>query len=135
MHRKLFATLDIDLGQRLNVGQTEQGLFKIIPITGGTVTGKLTGRVLPFGGDFNHKYDSRFSRAHARYLIECNDELIYVDNEANIDKKKDSFTHLHFISDKNGNFSDLNYRTFNGKIVDGNDTHVLIEVYEVTDYA
>lgn len=135
MHSELFATLEVELGPRLNVGHTDQGFFKIIPIIGGTITGKLNGKIVPFGGDFNHRYDDRFSKAHALYLLKCNEELIYVDNQADIDKKTSSFTHLRFVADKNGNYHDLNYRTFNGKIVEGDDAHVLIEVYEVMDLA
>ena len=42
----------VTLGSSLSVGASKRGTRNIIPIAGGTVTGRLTGSVLPGGGDY-----------------------------------------------------------------------------------
>lgn len=133
MHNEFFLKMNIKLGEPLVIGQTDQGLFKVIPIIGGNFRGKLTGKVLAFGGDFNYRYDDCYSQAHARYILECEKECLYVDNTIAVDKNKSLLTHLHFTCDKNGKFGDFNYRTFLGKLISGDKESVIIEVYEVKD--
>lgn len=41
-----------ELGPAQALGDTPQGNRKIVPVLGGTVTGRLAGRVLPGGGDW-----------------------------------------------------------------------------------
>jgi hypothetical protein len=46
------ASLQVDVGPPLEIGETPAGLRRIIPITGGRVSGPLfSGRVLPGGAD------------------------------------------------------------------------------------
>jgi hypothetical protein len=40
------------LGPAQALGPTPQGERRIVPVTGGTVTGRVTGRILPGGGDW-----------------------------------------------------------------------------------
>ncbi len=45
-------TETVTLGSSLSVGASKRGTRNIIPITGGTVTGRLTGKVVPGGADY-----------------------------------------------------------------------------------
>jgi hypothetical protein len=45
-------TETVTLGQSLSVGASKRGTRNIIPITGGTVSGRLTGSVVPGGADY-----------------------------------------------------------------------------------
>ncbi len=42
-------TESVALGSSISVGQSKRGNRNIIPITGGTVTGKIKGKVVPGG--------------------------------------------------------------------------------------
>ncbi len=44
--------LTAELGRAQALGPTPQGDRKIVPVLGGTVTGRFAGRILPFGGDW-----------------------------------------------------------------------------------
>ena len=64
------------------VGKSELGYFRSIPITGGTVSGKVSGKILPGGFDWNTCYggqtdqDSTLKNMEARYLIQTDDGVI-----------------------------------------------------------
>jgi Protein of unknown function (DUF3237) len=64
-------------------GLNSRGKRRIIPITGGTVTGKVTGKVLPGGADFQIVVSETTADLDARYMIELdNGEHIFVQNRA-----------------------------------------------------
>ena len=78
-------TPPIEAGQV--IGLNSRGRRRIIPITGGTVTGpKLQGRVLPGGADFQIVVSDTCADLDARYLIALDGEYagehIYVVNRA-----------------------------------------------------
>lgn len=50
-------------------GVNSRGLRRIIPITGGSVTGRLRGRVLPGGADFQIAVSDTLAELDARYLL------------------------------------------------------------------
>ena len=63
------------LGGSISIGATKRGSRNIIPITGGTTTGKVTGKILPGGADF------QLSGIDARYTFSTNDgEFIIIRN-------------------------------------------------------
>lgn len=65
------------------VGLNSRGKRRIIPITGGKVTGKVTGKVLPGGADFQIVVSETTADLDARYMIELdNGEHIFVQNRA-----------------------------------------------------
>jgi len=69
----------VNIGGSLSVGASKRGNRNIIPITGGTATGRVKGVVLPGGGDFQ-LLDSGFM-LDARYTMKSDDgELILVRN-------------------------------------------------------
>ncbi|GEK23611.1 DUF3237 family protein [Cellulomonas xylanilytica] len=62
-------TIDALLGPVVDVGQTPTGHRRVIPIIGGTVSGGLTGTVLPGGADWNLARPDGSTELWARYEI------------------------------------------------------------------
>jgi hypothetical protein len=73
-------TENVTLGASQSVGATKRGGNRnIIPITGGTLTGKITGKVLPGGADYQNLANPATIDAH--YLWQTSDgEVIIVRN-------------------------------------------------------
>ena len=76
--------LEVEVGAPVEIGSTPAGLRRIIPITGGAVSGPLmTGRILPGGADFQLIRTETETLAEARYVLESDQgERVYVDNRA-----------------------------------------------------
>ena len=65
------------------IGLNSRGRRRIIPITGGTVSGKLNGKVLAGGSDFQIVVSDTSADLDARYMLELdNGEHIFVQNRA-----------------------------------------------------
>ncbi len=74
-----FITEAVSLGASQSVGASKRGSRNIIPITGGTVTGNLTAKILPAGADYQNL--SNPMTIDARYLWQTDDgEIIIVRN-------------------------------------------------------
>ncbi|HEX6271670.1 MAG TPA: DUF3237 domain-containing protein, partial [Polyangiaceae bacterium] len=72
-------TENVTLGSSLSVGASKRGTRNIIPITGGTVTGRFTGSILPGGADY--QLIGSPTTLDARYVLRSNDgELVLVRN-------------------------------------------------------
>jgi hypothetical protein len=70
---------NVTLGASQSVGATKKGNRNIIPITGGTITGKITGKVLSGGADYQNLANP--ATIDARYLWQTSDgEVIIVRN-------------------------------------------------------
>ncbi|NBS09190.1 MAG: DUF3237 domain-containing protein [Betaproteobacteria bacterium] len=77
--------LAVTIGAAVEVGMTPAGLRRMIPITGGTVTGpQLNGRLLPGGADFQLILSNGTqANLDARYVIELDDGArVFVQNTA-----------------------------------------------------
>lgn len=77
--------LVVEIGAALDVGQTAMGMRRVIPITGGTVTGPLLqGHILPGGADFQLIVDGgRQAHLDARYVLALQDgSCVFVHNTA-----------------------------------------------------
>ena len=76
--------LEVEVGPPVEVGTTPGGVRRVIPITGGTVSGPLmTGRILPGGADFQLIRTETETVADAKYVLESDrGELVYVQNLA-----------------------------------------------------
>lgn len=75
----LLITENVTLGTSQSVGATKAGNRNIIPITGGTLGGKITGKVLPGGADYQNLANP--PTIDARYLWQTSDgEVIIVRN-------------------------------------------------------
>lgn len=75
--------IDVELRQAIEVGSTYLGHRRVIPITGGRVTGeRLRGRILPGGADWNVIRPDGVTHIWARYEIEADDgAIISITNE------------------------------------------------------
>lgn len=75
--------LEVEVGAPVEIGRTPAGLRRVIPITGGTVSGLFDGRVLPGGTDFQLLRTGTETVADAKYVLESDQgELVYVQNLA-----------------------------------------------------
>lgn len=76
--------LEVEVGTPVEIGRTPAGLRRVIPITGGTVSGPLmTGRIVPGGADFQVIRTETETVADAKYVLESDrGELVYVENLA-----------------------------------------------------
>lgn len=74
--------LRVEIGEPIAIGETGDGARRIIPITGGTVTGAVEGEVLPAGADFQLFREERPIEVVAKYAFETDDgDRVYVENE------------------------------------------------------
>jgi hypothetical protein len=65
------------------MGLNSRGKRRIIPITGGKVSGQVNGKVLPGGADFQIVVSETTADLDARYMLELdNGEHIFVQNRA-----------------------------------------------------
>lgn len=72
-------TEQVGIGSSLSVGASKYGNRNVIPITGGTVSGRVTGSVVNAGADY--QLIGGTTTLDARYLLESNDgEIIIVRN-------------------------------------------------------
>lgn len=77
----VFVATPIEAGQV--TGLNSRGRRRIIPISGGNVTGKLSGTVLPGGADFQIVVSDTCADLDARYLLQLdNGEHVFVMNRA-----------------------------------------------------
>jgi len=68
-------TENVSLGSSISIGASKRGSRNIIPITGGTMSGRVKGEILPGGADY------QLSGLDARYTLKTDDgELIIVRN-------------------------------------------------------
>lgn len=76
-------TLHVDLAPALDIGATQSGDRRFIPITGGTFEGpNISGIILPYGGDWNAVQKSGVVHVFAKYIIQTSDGTnISVTNE------------------------------------------------------
>ena len=66
--------LDVTVAAPLELGPTHLGRRRVIPITGGTITGpRLKGRVLPGGADWQVIRADGTAELDARYTLEADD--------------------------------------------------------------
>ncbi|GAA2028145.1 DUF3237 domain-containing protein [Yaniella flava] len=79
-----FGTLRIEVAEPVEVGRTHAGQRRVIPITGGTLTGpNVSGTILDAGADFQVIRSATESDLDARYVIELDDGArIFVTNMA-----------------------------------------------------
>ena len=77
----VFVAPPVEAGQV--TGLNSRGRRRIIPISGGNVTGKLSGTVLPGGADFQIVVSDTCADLDARYLLQLdNGEHVFVMNRA-----------------------------------------------------
>jgi len=72
----------VQVGAPIAIGETGQGLRRVVPITGGTVQGeRLNGTILDAGADYQIIGADGFTRLEARYVARLDDgSVIYIEN-------------------------------------------------------
>jgi len=74
-------TENVTLGSTLSVGTSDNGTRNVIPITGGTTSGKLAGKIVSGGGDYQLTPAGGSTRLDAKYVLAPNDgEFVVVRN-------------------------------------------------------
>ncbi len=72
-----FCTLEVEVGTVRHLGMGRLGQRRIIPITGGRVSGpRLNGRILPGGGDWMTVSHDGVALMDARYAFETDDGAV-----------------------------------------------------------
>lgn len=75
--------LAVQVGVPVEVGTGPTGLRRIIPIIGGTLSGRMNGQVLPGGADYQLIIGGTLARLDARYVVELADGArVFVQNTA-----------------------------------------------------
>ena len=70
-------TVRVELAPPVEQGQIDGGRRRFVPITGGTISGpRLSGTVLPGGGDWQTIYPGGLTRLEARYLLKAADGTV-----------------------------------------------------------
>ncbi|WP_294294181.1 DUF3237 domain-containing protein [uncultured Sphingomonas sp.] len=70
-------TVRVEIAAPVEQGEIDGGRRRFIPITGGTITGpRLSGTVLPGGGDWQTIYPGGFTRVEARYFLKADDGTV-----------------------------------------------------------
>lgn len=73
--------LDVEVDDPIDIGDIGDGRRRIIPITGGTVSGRIDGEVLDAGADYQLFRENRATELVAKYAVETDaGSLVYVEN-------------------------------------------------------
>ena len=82
LETKYVFTITARIGDVVTAGETGIGVRRIIPIIGGEVKGAITGKVLPFGADFQTIRPNELIDLEAKYAFETDDgAIVYVENK------------------------------------------------------
>lgn len=141
-------SMRIELLAPIEQGEIDGARQRFIPITGGTITGpKLTGTVLPGGGDWQAIHPGGLAVVHARYTLKAADgTVIGIDNQgvrvasaevteqlakgADVDPNAYYFRTTPVFSVQDGPHAWLRRATFVARGIRRPD-HVMIDVYQV----
>jgi hypothetical protein len=117
-------TEQVGIGSSLSVGASKNGTRNVIPITGGTVSGKVTGTVVPGGADYQLLGGT--TRLDARYSLATNDnEFILIRNCGPIGSLVPTFE-----ARADGPYAFLNANTFFSSDPGGGGSGVTITFYK-----
>ncbi|TDK45697.1 DUF3237 domain-containing protein [Antarcticimicrobium luteum] len=86
------AVMTADLGPPQSHGETPRGNRKIVPVTGGTVEGRINGRILPFGGD---------------WALTRTDGVLELDVRLTIETSEGALIHVTYAGMRHGSAADL----------------------------
>lgn len=120
--------------QGLEVGKSRDGSLCVIPITGGSFEGKISGRVVSGGADWNTRKD-RGAHVFAKYLLQADDgEYIAIENAGVIPDAEDAAikTVPNFTAREEGPYAWLNYGVYVGSLRSGEEEGMVeITVYKM----
>ena len=130
LHIRVICTPSLDVKNNLN------GYLRVIPICGGTFDGKITGKVINGGADWNtQKTSNGTAHVFAKYLLQADDgTYIAIENEGIIDPTENRFiqTTPSFTVDCKSPYAWLNYGVYVGSLEpDTGDYSVKIRIYRL----
>lgn len=144
---KLIFKLSVDCDPAMEIGKTDKGYFKVIPITGGTFEGDglgdgIKGEVISGGADWNSKLggdvvnNPRSSHVFAKYVIKTDDgTYIAIENEGFKGLKEGESTNIVTnprFQVEAGKYEWLNYGVYVGSLAPREDkTGVEISIYKM----
>jgi hypothetical protein len=74
-------TITARIGEVINAGETGHGVRRVIPVIGGEVRGRVNGKVLASGADFQIIRPNELIELEAKYAFETEDgAVVYVEN-------------------------------------------------------
>ena len=87
LESELVMELTVECSECLEVGKTNEGFLRVIPIIGGTVSGpNIKGTVIPGGADWNVAVDEKLSHVFAKYCFKTDDGVVIsIENEGYIE--------------------------------------------------
>lgn len=119
----------------LEVGRSRDGFLCVIPITGGSFEGKISGQVISGGADWNTRKD-RGAHVFAKYLLQAEDgEYIAIENAGVIlndavDVKIKTIP--GFTAREDGPYAWLNYGVYVGSLESGQEEGTVeITIYQM----
>lgn len=121
--------------QGLEVGKSRDGFLCVIPIAGGSFEGKISGRVVSGGADWNTR-KSGGAHVFAKYLLQAEDgEYIAIENAGVIpDDAEDAKikTVPSFAAREEGPYAWLNYGVYVGSLESGEEEGMVeITIYKM----
>jgi hypothetical protein len=127
----------VDIGAVETVGETVQGVQRIIPITGGTFEGpRLKGKIVPGAADWNLLRSDDVSVVSAAYFMRTDDGVIIkilnqgVNGKASPTNPRPLFTSPTFEAPK-GKYAWLNQGVFVGSLIPSPPNFVRIRIYRL----
>lgn len=133
----------VKIANMINVGESKRGTRRVIPITGGTVSGpKIKGVVLPGGEDWQLVRPDGDTELYARYLLKTDDgHVIQVINQVLLHAGEQgkgfySKSVLDLEAPKSSPYDFLNHAIFIGtlempRLKQGEEPYVVISVYKL----
>lgn len=125
-------TLTVQCAPCYEVKENLEGYLRVIPIVGGTFDGKLKGKIISGGADWNTEKKDGVSYVAAKYMIQTDDGCyISVENVGMIHWEDDAVikTTPRFSTSMEGKYKWLNYGVYAGGLRVLEDNLVEITVY------
>lgn len=128
--------IHVQCDKDMEVKNDGSGYLRVIPITHGWFEGKLKGKIVPGGADFNTTRDNKVAHVFAKYLLQTEDgEYIAIENEGKIDGKDSERkikTVPKFQANNDGLYAWLNTGVYVGELMGGRDPgQVEIIIYKL----
>ena len=127
----------VDIGPLESVGETVQGVQRIIPITGGSFEGpRLKGKIVPGAADWNLLRSDDVSVVSAAYFMRTDDGVLIKILNQGVNGKSDPtnprpmFTSPSFEAPK-GKYQWLNQGVFVGSLIPSPPNFVRIRIYRL----
>ncbi len=136
LNADLIMVLHVECDPNYHVGPVSNGFLRVIPIISGQVDGKIKGRVVPGGADWNRQMMDGSMHVFAKYMLQTDDGVyISIENEGFIhdrDNKNRIKTRPSFEVANDSKYSWLNHGVYVGSLEEGHvKDSVLIHIYKL----